>query len=81
MDDTARLAHIQKLERRIRKQRVALREHWEIVEMRAGYKRIPSDVRSRMLAAWCRTNIERNRLAAEVARLQALVRSMGGDPR
>lgn len=45
--------YIKKLERRIRKQRVALRENWEIVEMRAGYKHLPEAVASRMLRAWC----------------------------
>lgn len=43
------------LDRRIHNQRRALRENWTIVEMRAGYKSLPTEVRSRMLSAWGRT--------------------------
>lgn len=40
----------QRLARRIHNQRVALRQNWEIVEMRSGFA-VRSEVRSRMLAS------------------------------
>jgi len=43
-----------KLDRRIQNQRKALRQNWEVVEMRASYKHLPKEVRSRMLAGWCK---------------------------
>lgn len=42
-----------KLDRRIHNQRVALRETWETVEMRNGWRIHTQEVRSKMLKYWC----------------------------
>jgi hypothetical protein len=61
-----RQERIKRLERRIHNQRIALRQNWEIVEMRSGFAQ-PKEVRSRLLAGWCRAAREvrelRDRLA------------------
>lgn len=59
-----------KLDRRIRNQRKAWRSTWEILEMRAGYKRMPEEVRSRMLKAWCARANECNRLKRQLSALR-----------
>ena len=46
-----------KLDKRIHNQRVALRQNWEIVEMRANFSR-RSNTRSRLLAIACQRNAE-----------------------
>lgn len=61
----------QRLARRIHNQRVALRQNWEIVEMRAGYKHMPKEVRSRMLAGWGRAERRVRELERRVAELEA----------
>lgn len=65
-----RQERIKKLERRIHNQRVALRQNWEIVEMRASYKVMPKEVRSRMLAGWARAIREVLELRARIAELE-----------
>jgi hypothetical protein len=59
---------IKKLERRIHNQRVALRNNWEIIEMRASYPN-REEVRSRMLASalkWRNEAEKLKKLLAEV---------------
>ena len=54
-----------KLDKRIHNQRVNLRRNWEIVEMRANYKALPPEVRSRFLKGWCATHRELVALRAQ----------------
>jgi len=54
-----------KLDRRIHNQRRALRENWEILEMRNGH-RMREEVRSRMLKYWCAAAGRVNELEAKL---------------
>jgi len=61
--------HVAKMGKRIHNQRVALRDNWQIIEMRAGYaRRWP--LQSRLLADWVKL-ANRARTAEDRAR-QAL---------
>lgn len=65
-------ARILKLEHRIHNQRVALRENWQIVEMRAHFTRWPTEVRSRFLAGWSRAERKVRELRERLGRYEAV---------
>jgi hypothetical protein len=64
-----RQERIRRLERRIHNQRVALRKDWQIVDMRTGLAQ-PKEVRSRLLAGWCRASREVRELREQLAKYE-----------
>lgn len=64
---------IKRLERRIHNQRVALRRDWQIVDMRTGLAQ-PKEVRSRLLAGWCRASHEARELRERLAKYEPVSR-------
>jgi PleD family two-component response regulator len=64
-----RQERIKRLERRIHNQRVALRQNWQIVDMRTGLAQ-PKEVRSRLLAGWSRASREARELRERLAKYE-----------